>query len=378
MEGNRSVNAVFVEIENILTLNTEGSGTVTANPSQGTYSSGTEVTLTASPEVGWTFDRWEGDLTGNTNPATITMDADKTVTAVFTQNSYTLTVTTTGNGTVAKTPDQAEYLHGTEVTLTATPSSGWVFDRWEGDLTGSTNPASLLMEGNRSVNAVFVEIENILTLNTEGSGTVTADPSQGTYSSGTEVTLTASPEVTGWTFDRWEGDLTGSSNPATITMDADKTVTAVFTQNNYTLTVTTTGNGTVAKAPDQAEYLHGSEVTLTATPSSGWVFDRWEGDLTGNTNPASILMEGNRSVNAVFVEIENILTLNTEGSGTVTADPSQGTYSSGTEVTLTASPEVGWTFDRWEGDLTGSSNPATITMDADKTVTAVFTQNNIH
>jgi trimeric autotransporter adhesin len=232
--------------------------------------------LTATAATGWTFDRWEGDLTGTTNPATITMDADKTVTAVFTQNRYTLTVTTTGNGTVAKAPDQAEYLHGTEVTLTATPSSGWVFDRWEGDLTGSTNPASILMEGNRSVNAVFVEIENILTLNTEGSGTVTANPSQGTYTSGTEVTLTATA-ATGWTFDRWEGDLTGSSNPATITMDADKTVTAVFTQNQYTLTVTTTGNGTVAKAPDQAEYLHGTEVTLTATPSSGWVFDRWEG-----------------------------------------------------------------------------------------------------
>jgi uncharacterized repeat protein (TIGR02543 family) len=110
---------------------------------------------------------------------------------------------------------------------------------------------------------------------------------QGTYTNGTEVTSDCFSGETGWTFDRWEGDLTGSTNPATITMDADKTVTAVFTQNQYTLTVTTTGNGTVAKAPDQAEYLHGTEVTLTAIPSSGWVFDRWEGDLTGSTNPAS-------------------------------------------------------------------------------------------
>ena len=62
------------------------------------------------------------------------------------------------------------------------------------------------------------------------------------------------------------------------------------------------------------------------------------------------------------------------GSGTVSKDPSQSSYDSGTSVTLTATPSPGWTFSGWSGSLTGSANPASITMDADKTVIASFTE----
>ena len=66
-----------------LTVNTVGNGYVDLNPAGGSYPSGTVVTLTANADPGWTFDGWSGDLTGNTNPDTITMDGDKTVTATF-------------------------------------------------------------------------------------------------------------------------------------------------------------------------------------------------------------------------------------------------------------------------------------------------------
>ncbi len=66
------------------------------------------------------------------------------------------------------------------------------------------------------------------------------------------------------------------------------------------------------------------------------------------------------------------LTVNTSGSGTVTRDPSGGAYDAGTVVTLTATPDAGWTFSGWSGDISGMDNPATITMDANKTVTATF------
>jgi len=51
-----------------------------------------------------------------------------------------------------------------------------------------------------------------------------------------------------------------------------------------------------------------------------------------------------------------------------------GTYSGGTNVTLTATPDVGWQFSGWSGDLQGSASPASITMNADKGVTATFTE----
>ncbi|MFH1933246.1 MAG: hypothetical protein ABIN18_16855 [Pseudomonadota bacterium] len=68
------------------------------------------------------------------------------------------------------------------------------------------------------------------------------------------------------------------------------------------------------------------------------------------------------------------LTLNTAGSGNVGLDPAGGSYDVGTEVELEALAEPGWQFSGWSGDLTGSSNPATITMCSHKTVTATFTQ----
>ena len=61
-----------------------GSGTVELNPPGGAYPAGTTVTLTANPAAGdYAFDHWSGDLSGNANPAAITMDADKSVTAHF-------------------------------------------------------------------------------------------------------------------------------------------------------------------------------------------------------------------------------------------------------------------------------------------------------
>ena len=61
-----------------------------------------------------------------------------------------------------------------------------------------------------------------------------------------------------------------------------------------------------------------------------------------------------------------------EGRGAVERDPENIRYNATEEVELTATPESGWTFTEWSGDLTGSTNPTTITMDSDKIVTATF------
>ena len=62
-----------------------GSGTITLDPPGGTYSDGTIVEVMATPGEGYVFDQWSepGDLSGNTNPESITMDSNKTVTATF-------------------------------------------------------------------------------------------------------------------------------------------------------------------------------------------------------------------------------------------------------------------------------------------------------
>lgn len=221
---------------------------------------------------------------------------------------YTLTVAVSpsNGGAVTLLPQLARYASGTVVTLTAAPSSGYVFTRWAGDVNGTANPATVTMSANRSVSAVFTSTTPMFALSTAASpatgGTVSRSPRQDEYAPGTAVTLTADPAA-GYEFTRWEGDLAGTANPATVTMDAAKSVVAVFTPTTYyTLTVNLSppDGGSVSRSPDLAQYAPGTVVTLTAAPAAGYAFSRWEGGLSGTTNPATIAMTADRSVTAIF------------------------------------------------------------------------------
>ena len=373
MDGPKSIAAVFVQDQYELTLSVTGQGTVSLDPNSATFTYGETVTLTAEPGTGWSFDRWEGDLTGSINPESLLMDGPKGVTAVFVQDEYTLTINITGQGTVAADPNDATYTYGQTVELAATAEPGYTFDHWEYDLTGATNPETLLMDGPKTVTAVFVQDQYALTVNITGQGTVALDPNATTYTYGETVMLTAEPAV-GWAFDHWEDDLTSATNPETLLMDAPKTVAAVFVQDQYGLTVNVVGQGTVILDPNAATYSYGQTVQVTADAAAGWTFDHWEGGLTGSTNPETLLMDGPKTVTAVFVQDAYALTVNITGQGTVALDPNTATYTYGESVTLTAEPALGWTFDHWEDDLTGATNPETLLMDGPKTVTAVFVQ----
>jgi uncharacterized repeat protein (TIGR01451 family) len=217
-----------------LDVNIVGSGTVDLDPPGGVYVEGTVVTLTATPDPGWFFAGWSGDLGGLTNPQALTMDSNKVVTATFSSEppvTYTLDVNIVGDGTVDLAPPGGVYDEGTVVTLTATPDAGWYFAGWSGDLGGLTNPQALTMDSNKVVTATFSSeppVTYTLDVNIVGSGSVTLDPVGGVYLDGTVVTLTAAADA-GWEFSAWSGDLSGNTNPITITMDADKVVTATFT-----------------------------------------------------------------------------------------------------------------------------------------------------
>ena len=145
-----------------LTTNVSGSGSVSRNPNAASYAAGTVVTLTATPAAGFQFSGWSGDLSGSANPNTITMSANRTVTATFTPTGtggpFTLSVSVTGSGTVTRSPNQATYPAGTVVTLSATAGAGFRFVNWSGDLAGTANPATITMNGNRSVVANFAQV----------------------------------------------------------------------------------------------------------------------------------------------------------------------------------------------------------------------------
>jgi predicted outer membrane repeat protein len=132
-------------------------------------------------------------------------------------------------GTIGLTPPGGDYLAGTEVSVTAHSATGYAFDHWSGDLVGSTNPDTIVMDAYKTVTAHFVA-EYTLTVATDpcGAGAVILNPPGGVYSEGMVVSVTAQA-VAGYVFDYWSGDLNGSANPETIVMDDNKTITANFT-----------------------------------------------------------------------------------------------------------------------------------------------------
>lgn len=151
-----------------------------------------------------------------------------------TPGTFTLSVNTTGtgSGTVTKNPDSLSYHNGTVVQLTATANPGSTFAGWSGDASGTANPLSVTMNGNKNITATFNTTSlgtftlNVTTTGT-GSGTVSKNPDSVSYHSGTIVQLTATPAV-GSTFAGWSGDASGTANPLSVTMTGTKNITGTF------------------------------------------------------------------------------------------------------------------------------------------------------
>ena len=141
----------------ILKTNAPNGSVILTSPG-GAYAPGTTVKVTAKSDLGYAFDGWNGDLSGSTNPATIKMDDDKSVTASFVvTTTYTLS-TNSANGSVTLNPSGGVYNSGDEVLLNPNKVFGYKFSSWGGDLTGSVVPGKIIMNSNKSVTANYVAV----------------------------------------------------------------------------------------------------------------------------------------------------------------------------------------------------------------------------
>lgn len=159
---------------------------------------------------------------------------------------------------------------------------------------------------------------------------------------------------------------------------------AGFLLPQFTLTVTKDGQGTITRTEGDTTvelvsdvFAGGDEVALTATPADGWRFDRWEGDATASDPNLTVTMDSDKNVTAVFIQ-QVKLTITANGRGLVSVDNAGGVevfeefFDLGADVFLEAMPMDGWFFSRWEGAITDTNNFTMVTMDSNKTVSAVF------
>ncbi|BDC49298.1 hypothetical protein F183_A16140 [Bryobacterales bacterium F-183] len=195
----------------------------------------------------------------------------------------------------------------------------------------------------------------------------------------TQVTLTAK-EGRG-TFGGWTGACAGKSLTCTFTVDSEAVVNAVFVPS-FRLTTRITGLGTVASNPAGTSFLQGTAVTLTAAAAAGNTFTGWSGGCTGTALTCVVTVNADTTVNATFSGAvappppaggtTYKLVVKTNGKGTVRSNPAGTTFNSGTVVTLTAVPDAGSPWIGWTGACSGTALSCTVTMSADRTVTANF------
>ena len=208
-------------------------------------------------------------------------------------------------------------------------------------------------------------------------------PWAGQFDHGTTVPLEAVPDDC-YLFDHWSGDLSGSINPTSIHLDANKNVTANFTGlGPYFLTINGNHgkvkvNGTLRSLPWSGQFDCCTEVNLEAVADNCYEFDHWSGALSGSINPTSIHLDANKNVTANFTGL-GPYTLDISGdhgkvkvNGTLRSLPWSGQFDCCTDVPLEAVADDGYEFDHWSGALSGSTNPTSIHMDSDKTVVAHF------
>jgi hypothetical protein len=297
-----------------LTISVYPQGGGSTNPAVGTYyyDAGSTVTVSATPAPGYTFDYWELDgVRYTTNPITVSMNAPRTLKAVFKQAVYSVTVNPNGgkvlvDGSPITVATTYQWAYGSTHTLQAVspyePSAGvrLVFVQWSDGVTA--NPRTITVTGPATYSVVWKR-QYALTISVYPQGGGSTNPAVGTYyyDAGSTVTVSATP-APGYTFDYWELDgVRYTTNPITVSMNAPRTLKAVFKQATSDVIV-------VARGVDSRLYYRACLVCDWIRLSSGATPDA----------PAAVIFSGNLYIavrgndNGIYVgRVESI------GSGNV-------------------------------------------------------------
>ena len=282
----------------------------------GTYEENTIVTLVATPNVGYEFNKWSDLNEEATRIFKITKDVK--LVATFKKigggegpaTTYTLTIASAGGGTVNETVN-GTYEENDVVTLVATPNSGWTFDKWSDNNQEATR--IITMDKNYTLTAYFKTTQKFkVTVSAGSGGKVEPNDIDNTeYAGGTSLEITAKPN-SGYNFVKWSDGVTQAKRTIVITQDT--VLKATFEEvEKATLRVEILPDdaaGTVLFddekiSPLRQEAIVGTTIILKAKPASGYVFVQFEdGSMTITSTEYEVTVNKTKTVYAVFKKEE--------------------------------------------------------------------------
>jgi hypothetical protein len=345
-------------------------GTVTLT--SGSYTSAA-VTLSGG---GATFTVAAGTLPVGTDTLTVTYTPDATSSSIYTGASGTASVTVAkSTPTVTVTPSPASITPAQALSVTVAVSGG----------SGNPTPTGAVTLSSGSYTSATATLIG---------GTATISVAAGSLATGTDtLTVTYTPDAASSpTYNSTSGTSPVTVTPVyVLTVNSINPASGVQIQVDYPPPIdpfvgTTSFTQTAAA---------GTQLVLTAPAnSSGNAFLSWTGCTSSSTVTCKVTLNGNMTVTANYaapatysltidsaspasgVEIQaSPSDVNGNGSGTT---PLTRTYKSGTSVTLTAvSPSDGYSFVVWNGCASSSTVTCDVTMNANTTVTAMYSEPNI-
>jgi len=377
---NRALTANFSLNSYTITTNSNPTaGGITAGGGSFTY--GQTDTVKAAAYPGYTFISWteNGSIVSTSANYSFAVTANRTLTANFSLNSYTISTssnppaggTTTGSGS---------FTYGQADTVKATANTGYTFVNWtENGIIVSTNANyGFTVTANRNLVANFsINLYTVTTSSNPSEGGTTSG--SGTFTFGQTDTVKATAN-TGYTFINWtENGIVVSANPFYVfTVTSNKNLTANFSINTYTITTNSNPpeGGTAAGG---GTYTFGKTDTVKATANPSYSFINWmENGIVVSTSPVYIFtVTASRNLIANFtINSYNITALSSPtNGGTISGS---GTYIHGQTAQLTANANTGFNFINWTDNevIVSSDASYSFVVTSSRTLTANFAKKN--
>ena len=380
--GSQTASAKFSPIQ--YSLNSISSVGGSVNDINGSYSFGSQVTISATPDSGYSFSSWHeiGNSIADSSLATtsVTVEANQSIQATFTPLNYNFAVTAGNGGSVSSSPTGNTQPFASDVSVSAIPKSGYFFTGWSGsgvsDINASTT--NVQISGNHTIVANFAQTpigKFVVQISSNNNDAAANLKGSGAYNTNEVIQISAFANE-GYTFANWSGATVTNPNEAnsSVSVTQDLNLTANFTTQQYNLILLASTGGIINDVNNS--YSHGSNVSISATPQTGYTFSGWEGSTSIDdifANSTSITLTEDSNITASFKINSHIVSIYTIGAGSFTGS---GIYNYGETITLTSEAADGSYFSGWSGEEIVDTNNSQFsqTLIQDLNITATFTE----
>ena len=320
VKDNVTVKATFSKKSFAVSLTKEGEGTITATGASNLNSVayGTELTINATPAMGYELVSITAGGTDITASKKVVVTGNLTIKATFTKKSFAVSLTKEGEGTISATgaSNLNSVAYGTELTIVATPAEGYELVSITAGGTDITATKKIVVTDNLTVKATFTKKSFAVSLTKEGEGTISATGASdlNSVAYGTELTIVATPAA-GYELTALTANGTDILATKKIVVKDNLTVKATFEKKTFAVTLTSNEHGeiTIVEPVNLKAVPYGTTLTVKATGKNAQCVLT---ELTANGKDIlatkSFVVEGATEVKATFVDHTGVETTITQ------------------------------------------------------------------